>query len=113
MTVSKEQVRAKVNASVAALSDADIEAAICVASALVNEYAGEDFAGPVELLDRATFVVAVEQINQDKAPNGIVNQAFVSAEGDSSAAPIRIGRDPMKPAYPILDPWVSGKFFCA
>lgn len=112
MTVTKEQVRAKLGASIASVPDDDVDLALSVAGALITAHVGEANV-PIDVLDRAKLLVAVEQINQDKAPNGVVNQAYATGEGDVVSTPVRIGRDPMKPAYPILAPWVSGRFFCA
>lgn len=112
MTVTIDQVRAKVNASAATLPNTDIELALGVATELVAQHIGTATVPP-SVKDRAVLLVAVEQVNQDNAPNGIVNQAFTDGLGDSASAPVRIGRDPMKPALPILAPYVSGRFFCA
>lgn len=112
MTVETLQVRDEINASISAVPDEKIDAAIAVATTLVTQHVGT-IEVPAEILDRAVLLVAVEQINQDKAPNGVLNQFFDAGVGDASATPVRIGRDPMKPAYPILAPWVSGRFFCA
>lgn len=112
MTVTKEQVRTKINASARAVTDDEIQAAIDVAMALVNAHVDQAEVPP-EVLDRAVLLVAVEQINQDKAPNGVLNQVYDTGLGEEARLPVRVGRDPMKPAYPVLDPWVGGRFFCA
>lgn len=121
MAVTKTQVRAELNASTDAVSDAKIEAEIAVATALVNRHlgGGDDGSAPAPLPvpatihDKAILVVAVEAINQSLAPNGVLNQVYDSGIGDIASTPVRIGRDPLKPAYPVLDPFVSGRFFCA
>lgn len=114
MTVTIDQVRAKMGGSVTALSNADIELAMGVAQALIDEHVGTPTpAVPTTVMDRALLLVTIEQLNQDNAPNGVANQAFTDGFGDTTAAPVRISRDPMKPALPILAPWVSGRFFCA
>lgn len=114
VTVTKEQIREKINASPSAVPDTEITQALAVASALVNEHLGEAASTiPREVVDRAVLLVAIEEINQDKAPNGVLNQTYDVGTGDVTSTPVRIGRDPMKPAYPILAPWVSGRFFCA
>lgn len=109
VTITTAQVRAKVNASEATLPDADVQVAVAVATKLVIAHIGAAEV-PIEITDRAVLLVAVEQINQDNAPNGIANQVF---DTDGVPTPVRIARDPMKPAYPVLAPWVSGRFFCA
>lgn len=112
MTVTPTQVRAETNASEASLPDAKIQTAIDVALKLVTKHVGTAEVPP-DVIDRATLLVTVEQINQDKAPNGVLNQVFDVGVGDDTSTPVRIGRDPMKPAYPVLAPWVNGRFFCA
>lgn len=112
MTINAGQVRDAIGASPAAVSDTKIQAAIEVAYELVKKYVG-DAAVPSEVKDRAALIASVEQINQENAPNGVLNQTYDLGTGDIASTPVRIGRDPMKPAYPILDPWVSGRFFCA
>lgn len=112
MTVTASAVRAEINASVQTVSDEKLDAAIAVSTELVLKYVGEAEV-PTPVFDRAVLLASVEQINQDKAPNGVLNQFFDAGTGENSATPVRIGRDPMKPAYPVLDPWVSGRFFCA
>lgn len=116
MTVTRDQVRAKMNASVGTLPDADIDTAMAVAQALIDTYVDPLTLAleiPSKVMDRALLLVTIEQLNQDNAPNGILNQAFSDGLGDGASAPIRISRDPMKPALPILAPWISGRFFCA
>jgi hypothetical protein len=112
MTVTSDQVRDDINASASSVPEEKIATALAVAEALVAKHIG-DTDVPAEIVDRAVLLVAVEQINQDKAPNGVLNQFYEASVGDGSATPVRIGRDPMKPAYPVLAPWVSGRFFCA
>lgn len=121
MTVTKEQVREDLNASATAVSDGKITEEIAIATAMVNKHLGsEDGAAPPNPLpvpeviyDKAVRVVAVESINQSLAPNGVLNQVYDAGAGDLVSTPVRIGRDPLKPAYPVLDPWLSGRFFCA
>lgn len=121
MAVTKEQVRSEVNASAAAISDDKIEAEIDLATVLVNGYLGGPMDGsapdplpvPEAAYDKAIVVVAVESINQSNAPNGVLNQVYDVGVGDQSVTPVRVSRDPLKPAYPVLAPWVSGRFFCA
>jgi hypothetical protein len=112
VAVTFDQVRAQVNASKQSLPDDKVAGALNAAVELVAKHIGATEI-PSTVVDRAVLLVAVEELNQDKAPNGVLNQFFDAGTGDASATPVRIGRDPMKPAYPILAPWVSGRFFCA
>lgn len=121
MTVTKEQIREEMNASPAAVTDEKITRELAVATQQVNKYLGGPADGdvpdplpvPTEVYDKAVLLVTVEAINQSLAPNGVLNQVFDSGVGDLTSTPVRIGRDPLKPAYPVLDPWTSGRFFCA
>lgn len=120
MTVTADQLRAQVNTTESQLDDDAAELLLAVALALVEKHVlGDDSDDeltdvvPPEVVDRAVLLVAAEEFAQDSAPNGIVNQAFSDALGDAASTPIRVSRDPMKPAYPILAPWASGRFFCA
>lgn len=56
---------------------------------------------PATVVDRAAIAVAAEIWNQKKAPNGI--SQFAAYDGVN---PIRVARDPMVAAYPLLAPWV-------
>lgn len=121
MAVTKEQVRAELNASAETVSDTKIDAEIAIATAMVNKHLGgsDDGAAPNPLpvpevvYDKALLLVTVEAINQGLAPNGVLNQVYDGGTGDLVSTAVRIGRDPLKPAYPVLGPWVSGRFFCA
>lgn len=84
------------------------------AVALVEKYltTGTDDAGqpilasvPEAIQDRAVKEVAADLFNRRNAPNGIVQQQFATTDGYGTTA-MRINRDPMAPAYPILRRWV-------
>lgn len=108
MAIDSDTLRRKVGAS-STVSAEDLDALINAAGDLLIGYVG-DAEVPDTVLDRAHLAVAVEMYHQDKAPNGILNQQYDN--GDGSVA-VRIGRDPLTPAYPLLRQWVSGKFYCA
>lgn len=109
MSVTKEQVRERIVASTDTVSDDDIASALTLAQALVAKYVGTSEL-PTIVRDEATLAVAVEKINIDQAPNGVLNQQYDLTDG--TTVPLRIGRDPMKPALALLAPYVSAKFFC-
>lgn len=120
MTVTRVQVREDLNASTASVSDAKIDEELAIATAMINKHLGSEdgqapnpLPVPVVIYDKAVRVVAVESINQSLAPNGVLNQVYDVGGGDLTSTPVRISRDPLKPAYPVLDPWLSGRFFCA
>lgn len=76
------------------------------ANVLVDEYIAEQGTGvevPEKIHDRAVLRCAVELFNQDKAPNGIVNQQYDAGNGETGSTPVRIGRDPMVGARALLD----------
>ena len=60
---------------------------------------------PDAILDRATLEVSADLFYRRSAPHGIVNTAYSGGEGMSSE-PIRISRDPMAAARPLLAQWV-------
>lgn len=73
------------------------------AEALVTRYVGEA-AVPDAVLGRASLEVGSELFHRRAAPNGVAQ--FASLEG----APVRVARDPMVGAYPILNRFLPGGF---
>lgn len=57
---------------------------------------------PEPILDRATLEVGSELYHRRNAPNGI--SQFATTDG----APIRVARDPMVGAWPLLKPYMIG-----
>ncbi len=70
------------------------------AEELVDHYIGEATVPPT-VRDRAVLEVGSELYNRRNAPNGIAQFAT------PDAAPIRVARDPMVGAYPILRHYVG------
>lgn len=109
MVVAATDLRAELNAgaagSVGGVSDELLTNCINVADELLKEYAGDDYRTastiPVVVAEKAWLAVAVEIFNQRKAPNGVLNQAF-STDGGVFAQAVRIGADPLRPAYGLL-----------
>ena len=58
---------------------------------------------PDEVFDQAHLAVAVDMFNRRKAPHGIVYSQF---DDGAAAAPLRLSNDPLRPAYPLLSPWL-------
>lgn len=82
-----------------------IEACADEALALVDRFVGADAEQvPASVLNRAYLEVGSELYNRRTAPNGI--SQFTSADGSA----IRVARDPMVGAYPILQPFMRGGF---
>lgn len=106
MAIDADDLTAEVGTTSA---DADIVAnCVAVAEALLTQYVGAAFAGiPVDIFDRAWLVVGVELFNQRKAPNGYVNQEYATPDGGTGEVAVRLSADPLRPAYPILSPWVD------
>lgn len=75
------------------------------AATLVEHHAGGTPA-PAEILNRATMEVAAELWHRRNAPNGI--KQF--ADGFDGAAAIRVARDPMVAARPLLAPYMPLPF---
>lgn len=71
------------------------------ADALVTRFVGQ-VTVPSAILDRAVIEVGSELFHRRQAPNGIAQ--FATADG---ASPIRVARDPMIAAYPILQPFTG------
>lgn len=71
------------------------------ADELVMRFVGQATV-PSAILDRAVLEVGSELFHRRQAPSGIAQ--FATAEGQS---PIRVARDPMIAAYPILQPFTG------
>lgn len=112
MAVVAADLRAELNAGPAdtgGVSDDLLNNCINVADELLKAYAGDDYRSgdiPVVVAEKAWLAVAVEIFNQRKAPNGVLNQAF-SGEGTPFVQTVRIGADPLRPAYGLLGRWVA------
>lgn len=103
MAVTVQTLAGYVNAD--ATAEATYLASVLAeATALVDAYVGEATVPP-SILDRATLEVGSELFHRRQAPNGVAQ--FASEQG---AQPLRIARDPMVGAYPILNRFVGGGF---
>lgn len=101
--VTAEDVRNQVGAG--ADRDPDCRAALDLARALLDEHLADvdrDDPVPAAVYRRALILAAAEAFNQAEAPNGVLNQQY----DDGTSAPIRIGADPLRPAYPLVQRWV-------
>lgn len=99
--MSATDLQAYVNATSA--SDADFVADCwSQADALVNAYIGEHEV-PDNVLKRACLEVGAELFHRRQAPGGITQ--FATIDGPS---PVRMARDPMLGAYPLLDRFLPG-----
>lgn len=96
------------------IPDEFLDGCLAVADDLLKKYAGATYRTdgtiPVPVAEKAWLAVAVEIVNQRRAPNGVLNQAFTT-DGGTLAQAVRISADPLRPAYGLLGQWVSGKFF--
>ena len=100
MAVTVDELHAYTNA---ATGDTDfLTSCVDQATALVTRFIGSVTTVPDAIADRAALEVASELFYRRQAPSGI--SQFATVEG---ASPIRIARDPMVAAYPILTPWVG------
>lgn len=109
MVVTKEQLRVEIGAvGQTAIADETLQNCVTVAGELVRQHTQSDeirHVIPTSVYEKAWLSVAVELYNQRAAPNGVLNQQFSTVNAPSSV-PIRIGADPLRPAYPLLAPWV-------
>lgn len=106
MAVTAADLRAEVQAGTS-VGDALLTSTIEVAESLLREYVGEVYTTiPTKVFDRAWTAVAVDLFNQRRAPNGVLNQQFATETGSESFA-VRISADPLRPARPLLKPWVA------
>lgn len=105
MTVEDSELKLRVNAGPA--DDQLVSDSLVAAEAMVDAYIDEqgvpDVEVPTAVRDRAVLRCAIDLFNQDKAPNGIVNQQYDVGDGTVGSTPIRISRDPMIGARAILD----------
>lgn len=103
MTVA--DLRAYVNSSQAD-DEAFLTACWTEARELVWGYVGvhEDRV-PTSVMDRAILEVGAELFHRKQAPGGITQ--FATIDGPS---PVRMARDPMLGAYPLLNRWLPGGF---
>ena len=80
----------------ALVDDVFVQACWATAETMITDYIGDDVI-PAEIIDRATLMVGSELYHQRNAPNGVAQ--FASYDG----SPIRVARDPMVAAYPLLN----------
>lgn len=73
------------------------------AVALVAAYVGEA-AVPADVLKRAQIEVGAELFHRKSTKLGVAQFAM------PDAAPVRVLRDPVQAAYPLLARWVGGGF---
>ncbi|MDU5025364.1 MAG: hypothetical protein E6261_04610 [Cutibacterium avidum] len=84
------------------LPDQDAGPVIDAATQLVNQTLGGNLDDvPASILSQAEVIVAAELWRRRDAPGGVVN-----AWGDA-ATPVRLARDPITPALPLLRPWMA------
>jgi hypothetical protein len=112
VAVTKEELRSFVGADTSA--DVECQSCLDVTKVLLDNYLAADAAPPLEtavptaLYDRAHLLAAAEMFNQGQAPNGVENQQFDDggASGYRVGVPVRIGSDPLRPAYSLLQQYV-------
>ena len=99
MALTSAALKQYVNAPTA--DDAFITQCWDEAVALVTRFIGNAFV-PQTVVDRARVEVGQELYSRRAAPNGIAQ--YATFEGASA---IRVARDPMVGAYPLLQPYVG------
>lgn len=88
----------------ASTTDAFVETCWVEAEELVTQYVGPTTFVPEPVLRRACLEVGSELYHRREAPNGVAQFATLDS------APIRVARDPMVGAYPILNRFTGGGF---
>lgn len=106
MTVTVDDLRAQVGAGAA--HTAALTQCLAFGVQVVETYTEGVPEGkiPEVVLDEAVLTAASDQFHRRKAPNGVLNQPFSTADG--TPQPVRISRDPFAAIKPILRPWVGG-----
>lgn len=99
MALSWTDLKAYVNAPTA--DDDFVEQCWDEAVALVTKFVGTATV-PATITDRARIEAGQELYSRRAAPNGIAQ--YATFEGASA---IRVARDPMVGAYPLLQPYVG------
>jgi hypothetical protein len=85
-----------------------LEECVDVSHELMLQYVEQQGAEvPDPVFDRAWLVVAVDLFNQSQAPNGVLSQQFTDVDGGTSSVPVRISRDPLAGAYPVLALYIN------
>lgn len=105
--ITTDDLRAYVGASPA--DDTFVDACLVTATALIAAHCGVEVVGgiisgstvPEPVLDRSTLEVGSELFHRRQAPNGI--SQFASPDGGQA---VRVARDPMVSARPILAPFL-------
>jgi len=77
------------------------QSCLTAGQALVTKYLGAVTTVPSEIQDQAVLMVSSELYHRRNAPNGI------SQFADMGGGAIRVGKDPMAPAYNLLLPYVQ------
>lgn len=99
MALTWQDLKAYVNASSA--DDDFIQECWSEAHALITKFVGTATV-PTAIHDRARIEVGQELFSRRAAPNGIAQ--FATMDGTQG---IRVARDPMVGAYPLLQPYVG------
>lgn len=107
MPIDAGRLADEVNADATA-HDVVLGECVSVAHELLLQYVAQTGAEiPDPVFDRAWLVSAVDLFNQSQAPNGVLNQQFADSEGGVTTIPVKISRDPLAGAYPLLALYVD------
>lgn len=87
----------------AGVTDAVLNQCIAVAEDAVKRHIGTAVI-PSATLERAKLLAANECLQQNLSPNGVLNQQYDLGDGST---PLRVGRDPLTPVYPLLARFVT------
>lgn len=104
MAVELAELRSYVGADPTDGLDSLLTSCLSEALLLVEKFVGPRPV-PSPIRDRAVTEVAADLFNRRNAPHGVMNQQYTTIDGPGVEA-VRISRNPMTAAYPILRPWV-------
>lgn len=112
MAIDVDDLRAEVNAGPSS-DNALLARCVGLAQQLITTYLEDNLEAeevadlPTEVVDEATLKAAADLFHQAKAPNGVVMQEYDVGDGTVGSTPIRIGRDPLRSARPVLELYVG------
>lgn len=102
--VTADELAAYVGGTVDDYVSSCLDAAVAMVAGSLVDGKGNTVTVPDAILDRAVLEVGSELYHRRNAPNGVAQFATMDAP------PIRIARDPMVAARPILAPYLAGGF---
>ena len=113
MAVTVDQLLAELGAGNTEKVTARLTRVLAESGAYLLQYlqdsleAEEIAALPAVIRDKAQLVIAMDLYHQAQAPNGVTNEQYDVGDGTTASTPVRIGRDPLRGARQVLEPWIG------